>query len=453
MIKKKKSKNPTVKIAVISLGVVIILVIGAKWLGWIGKKEEIKVHTSKVESKSIEEKVSASGTVYPIKEIKITPDVAGEIVELLVEEGEEVIPGKLLIKIRPDNFQSALERVVANLNQQKANLSDAEARLDRSKSSFTRLEQEYKRQEKLYKEKVISESDWETAVSNYNIAIHDIKSAEQSVESAKYVVQSIQASVDEANENLRRTTVRSPSNGIISKLNVEQGERVVGTSQMAGTEMLRIADLNEMEVRVDVNENDIVRVNIHDSVQIDLDSYSHLNKKFLGVVTQIANTAKTKITADAVTEFEVHIKILNESFQDLVKNGIKYPLRPGMTATVDIITEKKQNILSVPLSAVTTRNPGDSTSVEENIEKTEESTSEVVLSDLQQVIFKNENNVAKMISIKTGISDFENIEIIEGLKEGDEIITGPFLILSKKLKNGDNITVIKKTNKKESKKE
>ena len=172
MIKKKKSKNPTVKIAVISLGVVIILVIGAKWLGWIGKKEEIKVHTSKVESKSIEEKVSASGTVYPIKEIKITPDVAGEIVELLVEEGEEVIPGKLLIKIRPDNFQSALERVVANLNQQKANLSDAEARLDRSKSSFTRLEQEYKRQEKLYKEKVISESDWETAVSNYNIAIH-----------------------------------------------------------------------------------------------------------------------------------------------------------------------------------------------------------------------------------------------------------------------------------------
>lgn len=452
MIKKKKGKNATVKIAAISLGVVIILLIIAKLFGLIGEKEEIQVQVSKVEKKSIEEKVSASGTVYPIKEVKITPDVAGEIVELLVEEGDAVTPGQLLIKIRPDNFQSALERVVANLNQQKANLSDAQARLAKTKSSFTRAEQEYKRQEKLYKDKVISESEWETAVSNYNIAIHDIKSAEQAVESAKYVVQSIQASVNEANENLRRTTVRSPSNGIVSKLSVEQGERVVGTSQMAGTEMLRIADLNEMEVRVDVNENDIVRVNINDSVQIDLDSYSYLNKKFLGVVTQIANTAKTKMSADAVTEFEVRIKILNESFQDLVKKGMKYPLRPGMTATVDIITEKKKNVLSVPLSAVTTRKPGDSTSTGENTNKLEESTSEIVLSELQQVVFKNQNNVAKMTPIKTGISDFENIEIIEGLKENDEIITGPFLVLSKKLKNGDNIKVLQKTNKTEVKK-
>ena len=313
MAKKKKSSN---KILYILGGVVVVLILFAiigKSQGWVGQKKAIEVESAKAERATVVEKVSASGSVQPVVEVKISPEVPGEIIELTIEEGDSVTKGDNLIRIRPDNFESALQRVVANYNQQKANLEDAKARLERAKATFKRNELEFNRQKKLFDEKVISEADFQLAEANYNVAKQDMVSAEQNVMAAKYVVQSSQASVDEAKENLRLTRITAPMNGIVSKLDVEEGETVVGTSQMQGTEMLRIADLSNMEVRVDVNENDIIRINNGDTAVIDVDSYSYMDKTFKGVVTQIANTANTKASSDAVTEFEVRIKILNSS--------------------------------------------------------------------------------------------------------------------------------------------
>jgi HlyD family secretion protein len=253
-------------------------------------------------------------------------------------------------------------------------------------------------------------------------------------------VKSSQATVEEAEENVRLTVVRAPSTGTVSKLDVEKGERVVGTQQMAGTEMMRIADLTQMEVQVDVNENDIIRVKQGDQVEIDVDSYTSMDKKFKGIVTSIANTANAKASADAVTEFQVKIRILNESFEDLISEiqGVS-PFRPGMTASVEIITNSKENVLSVPLSAVTTRNPNAKVSTEG---KEVDATPQVTVStgskeEMKEVVFISDAGVAKMVVVKTGISDYDNIEILEGIKDGDVIVSGPFFVVSKQIKNGD----------------
>lgn len=266
--------------------------------------------------------------MQPVIEVKLAPEVSGEIIELRVEDGDSVKQGSVLVKIRPDIVISQLERSEAALSQQMANLESTKASLARAQATFTRAKQDYERQEKLWNEKVISEADWQLAQQNFKVATNDLKSAEQSVEAAKYVVSSTEAGVRESRENVRRTSVVAPMNGTVSKLNVKQGERVVGTAQMAGTEMMRIADLNKMEVRVNVNENDIVRVHMGDSVLIDVDAYSSTGKEFKGLVTNIANTARDKVSADAITEFEVRILILQSSYEDLIKTGNKYPFRP-----------------------------------------------------------------------------------------------------------------------------
>jgi HlyD family secretion protein len=281
---------------------------------------------------------------------------------------------------------------------------------------------------------VISDAEIELAVANHQKALQELESARQNVQASRYTVASSQASVDEAQENLSLTSVFAPMNGIVSKLSVEKGERVVGTSQMAGTEMLRIADLNRMEVRVDVNENDIIRVSQGDTATIDVDAYSHTGREFKGMVTQIANTANDKTSPDAVTEFEVRIRILNESYQDLIEETARSPFRPGMTASVEIMTNKKDNILTVPLAAVTTREPGQE---EEEGEKSAQNANS--RKEMMEVVFVNEDGVAKMTKVKTGISDFDNIEILDGVDEGKEVVSGPFLTVSKRLKDGDNI--------------
>jgi HlyD family secretion protein len=443
MAKKKKS-NKLIYILLGVAAVLVVVVVVGKSQGWIGKKQSMEVEFSKASRKTIVEKVSASGAIQPEIEVKMTPDVAGEIIELNVEEGDSVMIGDRLIKIRPDNWQSALDRTLANLNQQKANEADARARLERAKANFERAKLEYNRQKKLYEEKVISDADWELADSNYKVAQTDLSSAEENVTAAEYIVKSAQASVNEARENLRLTTVLAPMNGTVSKLSVEKGERVVGTQQMAGTEMLRIADLNKMEVRVNVNENDIIRIAVGDTALIQIDSYTYLEKEFKGIVTQIANTANDKVSADAVTEFEVRIRVLNDSYKDLVKDkGIKNPLRPGMTASVDIITERKENVLSVPLAAVTTRSSKDEKGGEnkggEPADNSAATTAQPEKEEPIQVVFLNDNGVAKMVEVKTGISDFENIEVLDGVKEGDEVISGPFLAVSKRLKDGEAV--------------
>jgi len=242
--------------------------------------------------------------------------------------------------------------------------------------------------------------------------------------------------------------------GVVSKLNVKQGERVVGTAQMAGTEMMRIADLNKMEVRVNVNENDIVRVHYNDSVIIDVDAYGNIGKQFKGIVTNIANTARDKQSTDAITEFEVRILILQSSYEDLIKDGNRYPFRPGMTASVDIITTRKENVLSVPLAAVTTRSPeGDKgekpADDDEKRTVTDSSKPKAEKKQDKVVVFVNENGTAKMKEVKTGISDYDNIEIISGLTDSDEVITGPFLVVSKRLKDGDKVSLKKDEKKKD----
>ncbi|MEP0367553.1 MAG: efflux RND transporter periplasmic adaptor subunit [Cyclobacteriaceae bacterium] len=438
---KKKSNNRIIYILLGVVGVLIVIALIGKSQGWIGKKKAVEVEIGKVKRTTIVEKVSASGAVQPVVEVKISPEVPGEIIDLTIEEGDSVSKGDFLLKIRPDNFESAVQRAEAILNQQKANLADSRAREARAKAGYTRSKLEFARQKKLYEQKVISDADFELAQANATIAEQDFKSAQQNVEAASYSVQSSFASVKEARENLRLTRITAPMNGIVSKLDVELGETVVGTSQMQGTEMLRIADLSNMEVRVDVNENDIIRVSLGDTAIIDVDSYSYMDKQFRGIVTQIANSANTKVSADAVTEFEVRIKILNSSYQDLIKEkGMKYPFRPGMTASVDIITERKKDVLSVPLAAVTTRKVKDEQDDENNY-KREEDEKEESISDqeIEEVVFVIKEMKAIKTKVKTGISDFDNIEILSGLSEGDEIVTGPFLAVSKRLKDEDGV--------------
>lgn len=304
MAKQKQKSNKLIYSLIGALVFIIIFLVIAKSAGWIGKPKELEVELAKAKRVTIVEKVSASGTVQPVTEVKIAPEVSGEIIELLVEEGDSVKRGQLLVKIRPDTWESQLQRAQASLSQQRANLAQSEANLNAARAQFIRAEQDYKRQETLWKEKVISEADWQLAKQNYEIAKTDVTAAEKSVEASKYIIQSTVASLREAQENFRKTSVIAPMDGIVSKLIVKKGERVVGTATMAGTEMLRIADLNVMEVRVDVNENDIVRVSVGDTAIIDVDSYASTNKEFKGVVTLIANTAKDKVSADAITEFE-----------------------------------------------------------------------------------------------------------------------------------------------------
>ncbi len=430
---KKKKNNRIIYILVGAMVLLVAFAVVGKSMGWVGKKKATKVEVSMASRSTIVEKVNASGTVQPVIEVKISPEVSGEIVELYIEEGDSVAEGKVLAKINPDNFIAATERAKANLNQQRANRADAKARLARTKASLTRAEQEFQRQSKLFQEKVISEADFQLAEANYEIAVQDLESAKQNVEAAIYIVTSAEATVNEAKENLRRTTITAPMSGIVSKLSVEKGETALGTSQFQGTEMLRIADLANMEVRVDVNENDIIKLSTGDEVLIDVDSYSYQDREFKGVVTQIANTANDKVTADAVTEFEVRIKILNESYADLVSEGSRYPFRPGMTASVEIITETKSNVLTVPLAAVTTRVPGQENDDENGGE--EESSDE----EAEEVVFSFTEGEAKKTVVQTGISDFDNIEILSGVAEGDLVISGPFLEVSKRLNDGDPV--------------
>jgi len=454
MAKQKRKSNALIYWLIGAVVVLLIFLVVGRSAGWIGKPKEIEVELAKAKRVTIIEKVSASGTVQPVTEVKIAPEVSGEIVDLLIEEGDSVKRGTTLVKIRPDTWQSQLERAEAGLSQQRANLEQSKANLSRSKATLIRADAEYKRNDKLFQEKVISDADWQLAMQNYEVAKNDVSSSEQSVEASRSAIRSTEASLREARENLRKTTVVSPMDGVVSKLIVKNGERVVGTATMTGTEMLRIADLRKMEVRVDVNENDIVRVHVGDTALIDVDAYASQNKEFKGIVTLIANTAKDKVSTDAITEFEVRILILNDSYDDLVKAGNKFPFRPGMTASVDVLTTTKQNALSVPLASVTTRNPEDNNNDEnkdgdddgppaENTNQANNAKKPEKKED-KTVIFVNVKGEAKMVEVKTGISDYDNIEILSGIADSTEVVTGPFLAVSKRLKDGDKIRKLEK---------
>ncbi|ALJ00579.1 efflux RND transporter periplasmic adaptor subunit [Rufibacter tibetensis] len=437
------AKRNSNKLIYILGGLLVLIVVGlliAKKSGWIGKKEGVEVAVAKAKPTSIVEKVSASGKVQPEIEVKISPDVSGEITELYVKEGDSVVAGQLLLRIRPDNYQAMVEMQSASVNTQRANLAQSRARLNQAMANSKNIQQSYERNRKLFEQKVISQSDFDAAKAQYEANRAEVDAARQSVRAAESTVRSASASLEESRRNLDKTTIYAPVSGTVSKLNVERGERVVGTSQMAGTEIMRIANLNNMEVRVNVNENDIVRVQLNDSAIIEVDSYTNSNRKFRGIVTSIANTAKDVATLEAVTEFEVRIRLLNDSYQDLQKNN-RTPFRPGMTASVDIITEQKDNVLSVPLAAVTTR-AKDKPKGTPASTVSQESDKPVRVEDRpDEVVFVHEGGKVKMVKVKTGISDFDNIEILSGLKAGQEVVSGPFKAVSKQLKEGDLVTV------------
>jgi HlyD family secretion protein len=427
-----KKGNKIIWILIAAVVLVFAIAIIGKQAGFIGKGDEIEVEFGNTGKATIIEKVSGSGTIQPEVEVKLSPDVAGEIIELNVVEGDSVFEGQLLVRIRPDNLKSVLDRSRATLNQQLANLNSQQANLQRAQANFDRSKFDYDRSKRLFEQKVVSEADFQQAEANFKVAQNDLESAKQNVEAAKFIVESSRASVSEAEENVRLTNVFSPVSGTVSKLNVERGERVVGTQQMAGTEMMTIADLNRMEVRVNINENDIIRVSLGDTAIIDVDAYAYTKKKFKGIVTSIANTANAKPSQDAVTEFQVKIRVLNESYADMVaENQGKSPFRPGMTASVDILTLRKENVLSVPLSAVTTRAKDDSAEPAAG--------ATVGRGETKEVVFVHEDGKVKMVEVKTGASDFERIEILQGLTEGQEVVTGPFFVLSRRLKDGDAV--------------
>jgi HlyD family secretion protein len=421
-------------IIVLGLAVIVLLVIGKK-RGWFGKDQTLKVSTEKVEIRDITEIITANGKLKPLKEVKISPEVPGEIIELPVKEGEKVKKGDLLVVIKPDIYQSSLSRIEASLNTQKARLAQAEAQL-------IERELNYQRAKQLLEKKTIPKSEFETVEAAWKVAISE-------VQAARYSVKSAESSVKEANENLTKTKIFSPIDGTVSKLNVEKGEKVVGTNQFAGTELMTVADLNTMEVKVEVNENDIVKVQKSDTANIEIDAY--LKRKFKGIVTEIASSANvTGTTVDQVTNFNVKIVLLAKSYQDLIeKDTLKYPFLPGMSATVEILTDTRKGIISVPIQAVTTRgDDGTIKKASEQMEKvgaTDTNAKEITPKEPEQheVVFVIKNNLAWKKRVKTGIQDNTRIEILEGLSVGDEVIVAPYGLISKTLKDSTAIQIVK----------
>ena len=404
-------KRKTIFIILSVVLLLIVLIVGKK-AGWFGGNSDVlTVETEKITPTTIVQKVSATGKIQPELEIKLSSEVSGEIIELPVKEGQMVKKGDLLVRINPDIYQSVVKRSAASLETVRASLQQSAATLKEAEES-------YKRNKVLYEKGVISKSDWDKAVSAYEVA-------KASRESARFNVQS----VSEAQDNLKKTIIYSPTDGTISKLSVELGERVVGTMQMTGTEIMRVANLHNMEVEVDVNENDIVKISVGDSVNVEVDAY--LKRVFKGRVTNIANTANTTTSVDQVTNFKVKIHIEETSYKDLLegKPAGYSPFRPGMTATVDILTKTKKDIVAVPISAIIVKKKSeiDPKTPKEEADKK------------QEAVFVFKNGKAELRAVNTGIQDNVHIEILSGVAKDETIITGPYNVVSKSLKNGDTV--------------
>ncbi|MCC4213447.1 efflux RND transporter periplasmic adaptor subunit [Leeuwenhoekiella parthenopeia] len=410
-------KKKTLLIILAVIVVLILALIGAKKAGLFGKSGNFKpVEVQEIVLEDVVETVAATGKIQPEVEVKISSEVSGEIIELPVVEGQQVEKGDLLVRINPDLIQSALTQAQASLQNIRANLAQAEATLKNAKAN-------YERNKTLFEKGVISKSAWDQSVSDYEVAQANVKSA-------YYSVQSAAANVNQSRDNLSRTTIYAPISGTISRLDVELGERVVGTQQMAGTEIMRVADLGNMEVEVDVNENDIVKINIGDSTRVEVDAY--LKKIFKGEVTEIANSAESNLTADQVTNFKVKVRILEESYKDLLEGQSESysPFRPGMTATVDIITKSVKNAVAVPISAVVIKS--DTTQ-----------TSAAFGENQYEAVFVKQGDKAVLKRITTGIQDDSDIVITSGLETGETVITGPYNTVTKLLKDGDLVEVKK----------
>lgn len=452
--------NKTVKWILIILGVLIVLLIAGKLIAG-GGDEGTKVSTEKVVKRTIIETVNASGKVYPEVEVKISPDISGEITELTVEEGDSVKKGQVLARIYADIYATQRDQAAAAVNQQQAMTANSQAQLDALKATMDQAQRTYDRQKQLLSDKVISQAEFEQAESAYLSAKANYTAAVQSIRGNQASVQSARASLNRANKDLSRTTLVAPMSGVISSLSVKKGERVAGNSFNIGTEMMRVADMSVMEVRVEVGENDIVKVNIGDSADVEVDAYN--NRKFKGVVTEIASSTGTgtsglaSASSNDVTNYEVRIRLNPDSYRDLidVKNVKKFVFRPGMNASADIKTKRHDNVLAVPINAVAARVKGSDKSIEDkkkedkknNPEKNDQDNNAtgVTGDELEEVVFvlQKDGKVKKTI-VKTGIQDINYIEILTGLNEGEEVVTGPYNAVSKSLKDGNKVKVVPK---------
>ena len=438
----------------IILGILVLLIslvfvkkgFGGRGGGWLGGADAVEVDTTRVQRRAIAQIISASGTIYPIEELRIAPDIAGEVTDILVEEGDSVRVGQLLARIDPANFINALSQQEAALEQSRARVMQAEAGLEIAEANFRNTTLDYERQKKLFEEKVISEANFQNAEAKYIVDKQNVESAKQQLSAMKYSLRMTAASVQDARENLRQASLLSPINGVITKKLVKIGERVVGTQQMAGTTMFHIADLSSMELRVNIIENDIMRLKKYDSARITLESLPEEELK--GIVTSLAIAANTKTSIAEVTEYSVKIRVLRDSYADLIdKFAPSNPLLPGMTASVEIITEQKENVLSIPLVAATTRDLFRKQSKKRgekrgnNREKTGSTENSSSNKNRVEVVFVYKDDRAEIRHIQTGINDIDFIEVIKGLGEGEVIISGPYLAISRTLKHGDPVSV------------
>jgi HlyD family secretion protein len=439
-------------ILIVALIVVVMIVKGD------GSKA-IRVATEKAARRSITELVSASGKVQPEQEVKITSDVSGQIVELFVKEGDTVKKGQLLLRINPNVYESAVERMQATVNGARANQATSEARLAQSKAQLANAELAFNRSKKLHDQKAISDAEFETAKVQFETAKADVLAATESARSAEFSVSSSAASLKEANENLTRTSIYAPVSGTISKLAKRKGESVLGNAQMAGEVILTIANLLEMEVQVDVNENDILRVHLNDTALIEVEA--HDNRKFKGIVTEVANSATSSgLNTDQVTNFAVKIRILRESYKDLIKaeRPNDYPFLPGMSATVDIQTRSVRNAIAVPIQAVTTRTDtaaqkgtdeelakgSDAGGPPPTMQSGDKREIKTETREPVECVFVLREGKVKLVAVKTGVQDNQYIEIVSGLKEGDEVVSAPFSAIRTKLFNGAAVEKVSK---------
>lgn len=429
-------------------GIIVVALI-VMWQISAGGKP-VEIYTEKAELRNIIEVVSATGKIQPETELKLSSDVSGEITEMHVREGDSVKKGDLLCRIKPDLYVSAIDRTNAMVNTTKANLGTAKAQLEQAKANFISAEANYQRNKKLLEQSAISQMEFDAARAQYESAKANVDALGASVNAGEYNIQSSEASLKEANTNLEKTYIYAPVDGTISKLSVEKGERVVGVSGMQGTEILRLANLNEMEVSVEVNENDIIKVHKNDTALVEVDAY--MDKKFKGIVTEIANSSNSSgISVDQVTNFIVKIRLLRESYMYLVSPKNPVPFRPGMSASVDIQTTHVNNVVAIPIQAVTTRNK-DSLKTKSNDEewkakvKNENEDKDVKKEEpkLAELVFVLVNGVAKQKEIKTGIQDNYYIEVKSGLSKGEEIISGPYGAVSKTLRDGTKVKPVKK---------
>jgi HlyD family secretion protein len=446
----------------ILIGVVVLVLglVGLKAAGLIGKNEGTKVTAEKATLRDITEIVTASGKIYPEKEVKISPDISGEVVDLQVtQEGDSVKKGQELARIYADIYTNQRDQAAAQMGQQEALVSNMNAQLPGLKASMDAAKRTYDREKQLLEAKVVSQSEFDNAESAYKTAAANYEAAEQTVKGNQAGVQSARANLDIAAKNLSRTTVVSPIDGVVTLLSIKKGERVVGNSMMAGTEMMRVADMSKLEAIVDVGENDIPKVHMGDSALIEVDAYN--GRKFRGVVSQIASSVSTAsgstttVSTNDVTNYKVHIHLISDSYKDLIdpKHPKRFPFRPGMSASADIQTRTNTHVLSVPINSVATREKGTDNAVSGSLGSTTSDnsagnntdTKSSVSGDLDEVVFIVEpGDTVKKVLVRTGIQDINYIEVLSGLKEGDMVVSGPYSLISKTLKGGMKVKTVPK---------